>query len=128
MSIRRTALYAASAALAVTAGVLAPTSSAAPAPTSTDGCFASVPDAGSTTPVQICYTVHKPATASAKKPVPVLLEGHGWGGSRTREAAAFSRYLDRGYGVLSFDQRGFGESGGKAHVMDPKVEGVDVRG
>jgi ABC-2 type transport system ATP-binding protein len=29
--------------------------------------------------------------------------------------------------VLSFDQRGFGGSGGKAHVMNPELEGHDVR-
>ena len=29
--------------------------------------------------------------------------------------------------MLSFDQRGFGESGGKAHVENPRYEGRDVR-
>src|SRR5690606_34375137 len=43
------------------------------------------------------------------------------------EVADVERYLDAGYGVLSFDQRGFGESGGKAHVENPEVEGHDVR-
>jgi ABC-2 type transport system ATP-binding protein len=109
------------------AGLLAPLATAAPAPTSTDGCFSSVPDPGSTTPVKICYTIHKPGGASAAKPVPVLLEGHGWAGSRTTDAASFSAYLNRGYGVISFDQRGFGESEGKAYTMDPAVEGRDVQ-
>ncbi|MCU1586979.1 MAG: peptidase, partial [Frankiales bacterium] len=31
-----------------------------------------------------------------------------------------------GYGVLSFDQRGFGESGGKARIENPDYEGKDV--
>ena len=35
-------------------------------------------------------------------------------------------FLDGGYGVLSFDQRGFGESGGHAYVENPAVEGKDV--
>ncbi|MCW2681530.1 MAG: peptidase [Frankiales bacterium] len=127
-SIRRAALYAATSALAVTAGVIAPASFAAEeAPSATDGCLTSVPDPGTTDPVEICYTIHKPGGASAKRQVPVLLEGHGWGGSRTTDPAAFAPYLDAGYGVISFDQRGFGDSGGKAHTMDPAVEGVDVR-
>jgi pimeloyl-ACP methyl ester carboxylesterase len=126
--LRRSALYAATSALAVTAGLLAPSTYAAdPGPTATDGCITSVPDPGTTEPVQICYTAFKPGGASAKKQVPVLLEGHGWGGSRTTDPAAFERYLSAGYGVISFDQRGFGDSGGKAHTMDPAVEGVDVQ-
>ncbi len=125
-SLRRTAVYAATGALALTAGLLAPASSAADAPTATDGCVTSVPDPGTTEPVQICYTIFQPAGASANKPVPLLLEGHGWGGSRQTEPTALLPYLSGGYGVLSFDQRGFGESGGKAHTMDPDVEGVDV--
>ena len=98
-------------ALAATTVGLAPASSAAAAPTTTDGCLESVPDAGGTEPVEICYSIHQPGTASAEAPVPVLLEGHGWGGSRQADAASFQRYLDAGYGVISFDQRGFGESG-----------------
>ena len=127
-STRRRALYAATSALALTAALLAPSSLAAESePTVTNGCLTSVPDAGSTAPVQICYTVFRPAAASAAKQVPVLLEGHGWGGSRTKDPARFAPYLSAGYGVISFDQRGFGQSGGKAHVMDPAVEGLDVR-
>ena len=127
-SLRRTAVLAATSALAVTAALLAPSSSAVEAdPTTTDGCLTSVPDPGTTEPVQICFTIFKPAGATAKTPVPVLLEGHGWGGSRTTDPASFAAYLSRGYGVISFDQRGFGDSGGKAHTMDPAVEGVDVQ-
>lgn len=108
------------------ATLLAPLASAASA-SSTDGCFTSVPDPGTTTPVQICYTIHKPGVASASTPVPVLLEGHGWAGSRSKAATSFTAFLDRGYGVISFDQRGFGESGGKAQTMDPAIEGRDVQ-
>ena len=59
--------------------------------------------------------------------VPLIMHSHGWGGSRTTDPAAFAKFLDAGYGVLSFDQRGFGESGGKAHVENPDFEGHDVR-
>ncbi|MCW2605402.1 MAG: X-Pro dipeptidyl-peptidase family [Frankiales bacterium] len=127
VSRRRSALYASLSALAVTAGLMAPSSSAAAAPTVTDGCVRSVADPDTAGPVDICYTMFKPAGASTTKRVPVLLQGHGWGGSRTTDPAVFARYLDAGYGVISFDQRGFGDSGGKAQTMDPAVEGVDVQ-
>ena len=93
-----------------------------------DDCIVSVPDPGTTEPVQICYSLFKPAGASAGNPVPLLMHSHGWAGSRTTDPAALKGFLDAGYGVLSFDQRGFGESGGQAYVENPDVEGHDVRG
>ena len=77
--------------------------------------------------VQICYTLSRPAYASRKHPVPVIMHSHGWGGSRTTDPAAFEPWLKGRYAVLSFDQRGFGESGGTAQVENPDVEGHDVR-
>ena len=87
----------------------------------------SVPDPGTTEPVAICFTLFKPAGASAKHQVPMILHSHGWGGSRTTDPAAFQQWLAAKYGVLSFDQRGFGESGGTAQVENPGFEGQDVR-
>ena len=95
-------------------------------PTTTNGCLSSVPEKGTTDPVQICWSLFKPAGASSTSKVPVVFSSHGWGGSRTKDAAAFSSYLTTGFGVLSFDQRGFGESGGKARVENPAYEGQDV--
>ncbi|TDD19416.1 peptidase S15 [Kribbella turkmenica] len=92
----------------------------------TDGCVSSVPEPGTTTPVRICYSLFKPARASAAHTVPLILHSHGWGGSRTKDPAAFTAWLDAGFGVLSFDQRSFGESTGVAHVMNPDYEGRDV--
>ena len=57
----------------------------------------------------------------------MIMHSHGWGGSRTTDPASFQKWLNAGYGVLSFDQRGFGESGGQAHVENPAYEGRDVR-
>ena len=93
----------------------------------TDGCLTSTPEPRSTAPVRICYSIFKPAGASKRSRVPMLMHSHGWGGSRITRAAELKEYLDAGYGVLSFDQRGFGESGGQAHVMSPSREGADVR-
>lgn len=124
------ALTAAAALTAVLLAVPAPTAAqpaaAAAAHTVRHGCATSRPEPGTTAPVKICYSLFRPATATPKRKVPVILEGHGWGGQRTRDAARFQRHLDRGYGVLSFDQRGFGESGGKAHLQNPDVEGHDL--
>ena len=92
-----------------------------------NGCLTSVPEPSSTTPVKICWTSFRPAGASRRHPVPMIMHSHGWGGSRTTQAAGFKRFLRRGYGVISFDQRGFGASGGQAHVENPAYEGFDVR-
>src|SRR4051794_332139 len=108
-------------------GVLVPLSPANAADqVTTNGCAESVPEPGTTTPVRICYSLFKPAGASATKTVPLIFHSHGWGGSRTKDPAAFKSWLDAGYGVLSFDQRRFGESTGVAHGMTPDLEGRDV--
>jgi ABC-2 type transport system ATP-binding protein len=112
--------------LAALPGTTAATA-AAPAVTVTNACLTSVPDPDSTAPVKICYTLFRPAAATKKRKVPMILHSHGWGGSRTDDPAEFKRFTDAGYGVLSFDQRGFGDSGGKAQVMNADYEGHDVR-
>ncbi|MCD4536259.1 alpha/beta fold hydrolase [Nocardioides sp. cx-169] len=122
----------------LTAGLsAAPATSAAPAPaapptaagkvTVTHGCLRSAPETRGGAPVKICYSVFKPPRATAKRRVPMLMHSHGWGGSRTKDPAALAAFTRAGYGVISFDQRGWGESGGKAHVESPAYEGKDVR-
>ena len=113
---------------ALVVGVFAVPSSAAATHIKHDGCVASVPETDplEAGPVDICYSLFQPATASADNPVPVVLHSHGWGGSRSTSASAFTQWLDAGIGVLSFDQRGFGQSDGKAHVEDPDFEGRDT--
>jgi pimeloyl-ACP methyl ester carboxylesterase len=114
---------------ACVAAVVSPVAaSAAKGATTTNGCVVSVPDPGSTTPVRICYSLFRPPTASRTHRVPLIFHSHGWGGSRETRATSsqIKPFLDAGYGVLSFDQRGFGQSGGKAYVENPDVEGRDV--
>jgi ABC-2 type transport system ATP-binding protein len=111
-------------------GYDAPAVHAAPAGSGasvTNACLDSVPEPDTTEPVKICYSLFRPAGADRRHRVPTILHSHGWGGSRTTDPAAFQTWLDAGYGVLSFDQRGFGESGGQAHVENPAYEGHDVR-
>jgi len=92
----------------------------------TNGCVLSVPDAGSTAPQKICYTLFQPPGSDAHHRVPLIFHSHGWAGSRTTTASSFTAFTDAGYGVLSFDQRGFGEDGGKARIENPAYEGKDV--
>lgn len=73
----------------------------------------------------IVITVCQPDGASAGSPVPVILHGHGWGGSRSG-CGSFGDELAAGFGVVSIDFRGFGASGGQANVHDPDFEGRDV--
>ncbi|WP_210439557.1 alpha/beta hydrolase family protein [Nocardioides xinjiangensis] len=105
---------------------LGPPASAAEV-TTTNGCVQSIADPGTSAPVDICWTMFRPAGATEDRPVPLVMHSHGWGGSRTTDPAAFAYLTDAGFGVLSFDQRGFGESGGHAHIEDPDVEGQDVQ-
>ena len=103
-------------------------SAAKPAPVKVEnGCLKSKPDPGTKAKIDLCYTSFKPAGANRKHPVPMIMHSHGWGGSRTTEAADFKAFTDAGYGVISFDQRGWGDSGGHAHVEAPALEGADVR-
>lgn len=77
---------------------------------------------------EIALTVFRPGGATAATPVPVVLHSHGWGGSRETEVGgAVEPYLDAGFGVVSFDQRGHGESGDQAYVQDPTRETEDVK-
>ncbi len=77
--------------------------------------------------------------ASADEPAPTILMGPGWslsGDTSTEDtsgdgaalfgALSISGMWDAGYNVLTWDPRGFGESGGVATVNDPAKEGKDV--
>lgn len=76
----------------------------------------------------IVGTLMLPAGASAKDPVPVVLETHGWGGTRrTTPGGLPDRLLDKGYAIFTWDQRGFGDSGGEAHIASPELEVKDVQ-
>jgi pimeloyl-ACP methyl ester carboxylesterase len=127
MTRRRLVAAAATTSLLLGGLAAAVPSSASAEPTITHDCLLSVGEPRSEAPVKICYTLFQPAGATAESPVPMVLHGHGWGGSRTRTPGAFAEFLDNGYGVLSIDQRGFGESGGRAHTFQADIEGHDIR-
>jgi len=80
----------------------------------------------------IAFTVHEPTTMRAGEKYPLILQGHGYG--RSRDTAAIRStltplhkgFLDRGYGLISIDQRGHGDSGGTIRILDPEREGKDL--
>jgi ABC-2 type transport system ATP-binding protein len=81
----------------------------------------------------IAVTIYQP-TLKRGQPAPLLMYSHGWGGSRSTDLSeadsltrAARRAWESGYFVLTFDQRGFGDSGGQANVQDPDIEGRDVK-
>ena len=76
---------------------------------------------------KIAITVFRPS-ASARTRVPVILHSHGWAGSReTAIAGTIEEFLDAGFGVVSVDQRGHGESEGQANIQDPTKETEDIK-
>lgn len=87
----------------------------------------------------IAATVFEPSTVTGGEKYPLVLYASGFGGTRETsyastdpQAIAFKTLVDlqqlnqAGYGVLSFDHRGHGETNGKIRVMDPDFEGAHV--
>ncbi|MGH3665089.1 MAG: alpha/beta hydrolase family protein, partial [Egibacteraceae bacterium] len=72
----------------------------------------------------IVGTLMLPPGASRSSKVPAILETHGWGGERRRTPGGTAgRLLDRGYAILTWDSRGFGDSGGEASPGGPAEVG-----
>src|SRR5690606_18999704 len=79
----------------------------------------------------IVFQVFEPRTFDCLAKHPLILEGHGFAGSRqTVAGSGFSgpvaQLVEAGYAVISIDQRGHGESGGTVRVMTPDFEGQDL--
>jgi hypothetical protein len=76
----------------------------------------------------IVATLMLPVGASRRHRVPVVFQTHGWGGTREQSPGGFTqRLLDNGYAVLTWDSRGFGDSGGEANVDSPEFEVRDAQ-
>lgn len=77
--------------------------------------------------VDVSFQMFEPDNLVAGQTYPLVLEGHGYGGSRQTERAGFiARLTAAGYYVISIDERGFGASGGTVRVMSPDQEGQDL--
>jgi len=82
----------------------------------------------------ITFQVFEPDVLDCNSKHALLVEGHGYAGSRQTEKStsveglgpSIGPYTAAGYAVISIDQRGHGESGGTVRVMDPDFEGRDV--
>jgi ABC-2 type transport system ATP-binding protein len=78
--------------------------------------------------VAIAATFMLPESASSAQPVPAVLMTHGFGGSRVRTPTGMAAtLLDNGYAVLTWDSRGFGQSGGEATMGGPNAEVKDAQ-
>ncbi|TVP55363.1 MAG: peptidase S15 [Halomonadaceae bacterium] len=75
----------------------------------------------------IVFQVLEPEQIDCRQGSPLILQGHGFSGSRATSASGeIAMLVDGGYTVISIDQRGHGESGGTVRVMDPDFEGEDL--
>jgi len=85
----------------------------------------------------MAFTVFEPAIVEGGTKYPLLLYGHGGGDNRITDKndpqAANSPFndnvklfIDQGYGVISMDQRGHGESSGTIRGLDPDYEGRNL--
>ncbi|HVF12360.1 MAG TPA: CocE/NonD family hydrolase [Actinomycetota bacterium] len=94
---------------------------ASAAPTVTSGFITSFDG------TQIKYNLFLPDGASSTNQVPVILRTHGWGGvGETTIGGTLAKLLANGYAVLTWDQRGFGKSGGQIEIDHRDYEAKDV--
>jgi ABC-2 type transport system ATP-binding protein len=77
---------------------------------------------------KVAFTVFEPSTLEGGKTYPLVLQASGFGLSRETPAsiANVKPLIEAGYGVISFDHRGHGESSGAVRNMDPDYEGKNV--
>lgn len=80
----------------------------------------------------IVFQVFEPDVIDCSAKHALVLEGHGYAGSRQTEKSStllgpsIGPFTEAGYAAISIDQRGHGESGGTIRVMDPAFEGRDI--
>jgi ABC-2 type transport system ATP-binding protein len=77
---------------------------------------------------KVAFTVFEPSILEGGKTYPLVLQASGFSLSRETPAstANIKPLIESGYGVISFDHRGHGESSGAVRNMDPDYEGKNV--
>nr|WP_228046870.1 alpha/beta fold hydrolase [Saccharopolyspora sp. HNM0983] len=73
--------------------------------------------------VQIDVTLHAPA----ETPAPAVLLAHGFGGDKHDVAEQARSLVARGFTVLTYSARGFGDSTGRIALNSPEYEVADAR-
>lgn len=85
----------------------------------------------------MAFTVFEPSTVTGGQTYPLVVYGPGFASTRpttlgspapsstagANAGSDLAQFVDNGYGVIAFDQRGFGESTGDIRVMDPDYDG-----
>ena len=73
-------------------------------------------------------SIYKPQIADNETQVPIILQSHGFTGSKATAPNAFLDYVAAGFGVVSFDQRGHGAATDTSSVgfMQPDLEVLDA--
>jgi ABC-2 type transport system ATP-binding protein len=77
--------------------------------------------------VAIDATLYLPSGAGARHPAPAIIGAHGFGQDKHALAAHAAFLARRGYAVLLYSARGFGNSTGKIALDSPDYEVKDVR-
>ncbi|MBA8825955.1 ABC-2 type transport system ATP-binding protein [Saccharopolyspora lacisalsi] len=73
--------------------------------------------------VQIDLTMYAPA----RTPAPAVVLAHGFGGDKTSLTGPARNLAERGFTVLTYSARGFGNSTGKIALNSPEYEVTDAR-
>lgn len=80
----------------------------------------------------IVFQVLEPRTLVGGESYPLIMHSHGFGNARTSsyeptgEVGNLALFTENGYGAISIDMRGHGETGGLIRVHDPDAEIQDV--
>ena len=76
---------------------------------------------------QVGITVFEPKTVVGGQRYPLVLQSHGYAGSReSAGSAVIQPLLDAGYGAISISERGSDNSTGTIRSMDPDFEGKNL--
>jgi ABC-2 type transport system ATP-binding protein len=108
----------------VVAGLLPAAPAAAAEDVATEEALVSVGQGADA--AELDTTVFLPASASADEPAPAVVLAHGFGGSKDSVADDARDLAGRGYVVLTYSARGFGESTGRIGLNDPRFEVADL--
>ncbi len=86
---------------------------------------ARVPAGSGADAVELDTTTYLPASAG-EQPAPAVVLAHGFGGSKQSVDGDARALAERGYVVLAFSARGFGNSTGQVGLNDPRYEVADL--